>query len=179
MPTPVRVWPRAFGTGLTCLVLATVALGAPPNAAADPISDLDVQLAQARTDAGCPALQLDDALNGVSQTTVTESADWVMHRGRFLPKEDKTVSEALRDVGLAPTKARMLTGFGDYRTGGGGDDMSKAIFATIVQGSAFEVFEDCSYTKYGRAIASDPGAEGWPSSIPRSFAMTSVIVTNG
>ncbi|WP_156749784.1 hypothetical protein [Mycobacterium sp. E1747] len=161
-----------------CAGVAAMTLSAPTAAAGDAYSELKSQFDTARAAAGCPPLRLDDLLASVSNDAVNQMVNWIKHKGRFLPMEDKTVASALQARGFTPVHSRLVTGYGDYRTGGPGDDQSKAIQATIVQGRAYQVFENCTYTKYGLSIMGDGGEEGWPSTIPRSFVVTSVVLSS-
>lgn len=166
-------------------VIATPVLAialAPLSMAQDPAANLKSAIDAARSDAGCPAFQVDPLLTAVSQRSIQEVNAWVTHTGRVLPLSDTRVlgvpnlTEALRQQGYNPRKAKMLSGYGDYRTGGPGDNESKAITATVLQGEGNEVFGDCTYTKYGLSAAGNDGAQGWPSTPPRSFFVTAVTV---
>lgn len=147
-----------------------------PASAADVTSRLKAEIDAARGEAGCPPFEPDPTLNSVSERAARESAAWVNHTARSLPLEDGTVTAALREAGYIPLKARLLNGYGDYRTGGIGDNDDKAIRATVLAGLALEVLPDCTYTKYGLSSLSDDGSQGWPSTVPRSFTVTAVIV---
>jgi hypothetical protein len=89
---------------------------------------------------------------------------------------DADLMRALRESGSAIVKAKLLEGYGDPDTGGPGDNEAKAIKATVVEGLAFEVFPDCTYTKYGFSAINEDSSQGWPSTAPRPYTVTAVIV---
>lgn len=150
-----------------------------PTAYADTADVLKAALDAARSEAGCPPLQLDPKLTEITDKTAKEVHGWVTHTGRFLPTEDATVMAVLRKADYKTLKARMLSGYADDQTGGPGSHEDKAVKATVLQGLSFEVFGDCSYTKYGMSAISDDGSQGSPSTPPRSFIATSAIVASG
>lgn len=180
---------RRFGySRLSASILcvgATVGLAVAlaPQAAADFSSDLKSRIDAARSSAGCPPLRSDPLLNDLSQRAVGQVDAWVNHTARVLPFSDAAVEgvpslmQTLRDAGQSPAKAKMLNGYGDLDSGGAGDDQEKAIRATVLQGKGFEVFSDCAYTKYGLGAVTDDSSQGWPSTIPRPFSATVVIIT--
>lgn len=159
-----------------------VAMTFTPTAAADTATALKAAVDEARIVAGCPPLQLDSVLNDVSQRAVRESDAWISHAGRFLPVSDTnvqgvpSVTQALREVGYNPSKVRMLSGYGDARTGGPGDNETKAISSVVIQGRGWDVFSDCGYTKYGFGALSNDSSQGWPSTVPRSYSVATVVV---
>lgn len=155
---------------------------APLSMAQDSTANLKAAIDSARSEAGCPPFQEDSLLTTVSERSAQETTAWITHTGRTLPLLDTRIqglpnlTEALREKGYNPRKAKMLAGYGDYRTGGPGDNESKAITATVLQGQGNEVFSDCTYTKYGLSAAGNDGVQGWPSTPPRSFFVTTVTV---
>lgn len=173
---------KGIAVTITTPILVAMAF-APVSTAQDPIANLKSAIDAARRDAGCPPFQNDPLLTEVSQRATQEMNAWVTHTGKVLPLSDTRVlgvpnlTEALRQQGYNPTKAKMLSGYGDYRTGGSGDNEAKAISATLLQGQGNEVFGDCTYTKYGLGAVGNDSAEGWPSTPPRSFFVTNVTVT--
>jgi hypothetical protein len=156
---------------------------APIAVAQDPAANLKAAIDAARSDGGCPPFQNDAILNDVSARATHEVDAWINHTGKTLPVSDTIVPgvpglmQALREKGYNPGKAKMLSGYGDYRTGGPGDNEAKAIAAALLQGEAYAVFSDCSYKKYGLSALSDDSPQGWPSAPPRSYFLTTVTVT--
>jgi len=155
---------------------------APTAASQDPVANLKAAVDAARSEGGCPPFHNDAILNDVSVRATREIDAWINHTGKVLPISDTIVPgvpglmQALREKGYNPGKAKMLSGYGDYRTGGPGDNEAKAIAAALLQGEANAVFSDCSYTKYGLSGVSDDSPQGWPSSPPRSYFLTTVTV---
>jgi hypothetical protein len=164
--------------GIVGTVLVAGLCGAVP-AHADTLDGLKAALDAARSEAGCPPFQLDPKLTEVTDRTVHEVDGWVSHSGTVLPIEDSTVMAAIRQANYKTVKARMLSGYADDQTGGTGSYDDKAIKATVLQGLSFEVWSDCSYAKYGMSALSNDGSQGSPSTAPRSFTITSVIVASG
>jgi hypothetical protein len=153
-----------------------------PVSVADPTAHLQSEIDAARIESGCPAFQLDPLLNDVSNNIDRETDEYVRHTARSMPTSpDATTGDAdlmrvLRESGSAITKAKLLAGYGDPDTGGPGDNEAKAIKATILEGLAFEIFTDCTYTKYGLSVINDDSSQGWPSTAPRPYAVTALIV---
>ena len=94
----------------------------------------------------------------------------------MLPSGSGGLLQVLRESGVGTNKARLLSGYGDYRIGGPGDDEAKAIKAAVLQGLGFQVLPDCTYTRYGLSAINDDSSQGWPSSAPRTYAVTTVVV---
>jgi hypothetical protein len=148
-----------------------------PTAAADPTAHLKSEIDAARSESGCPPLQLDPVLNDVSQRTAGEMDDYVKHTARSLPTTgDTDLLRVMRESGYSPAKAKLLVGYGDFRTGGAGDNEAKAIKGAVLQGLAFEALPDCTYTKYGVSAINDDSSQGWPSTAPRTYAVTAVVL---
>jgi hypothetical protein len=82
----------------------------------------------------------------------------------------------MRESGYSAAKARLLIGYGDYRTGGTGDNEAKAIRGTVLEGLGFEALPDCTYTKYGVSAINDDSSQGWPSTAPRTYTVTAVVL---
>lgn len=161
---------------------ATLAIVFAPTSAADLTTRLKSAIDAARSEAGCPPFESDPVLNDVSQRAIREVAGWINHTGTVIPPEDtglipaNSIPAVLIKAGYTPLKSRLLNGYGDYLTGGTGDNEAKAIKATVLQGLSLEVFSDCTYRKYGFSALTDDGSQGSPSSIPKSFTVTLVIV---
>jgi hypothetical protein len=104
--------------------------------------------------------------------------DYVKHKARALPiTGDPELLRVMRESGYNTAKAKLLSGYGDYRTGGAGDNEAKAIRGTVLQGLGAEALTDCTYTKYGlSAINDDDISEGWPSTAPRTYTVTVVVL---
>jgi len=158
------------------------ALLSPVAVAQDQAANLRAAIDAARMDGGCPPFQSDPVLNDVSDRVTHDVDAWVNHTGKALPVSDTivpgvpTVTQALREKGYSPSKVKMLSGYGDNRTGGRGNNETKAIKAALLQGEANVVFSDCQYTKYGLSAMSDDSPQGWPSAPPRSFFVTTVTI---
>lgn len=147
------------------------------KSAADPTTHLRSEIDAARSAAGCPPFELDPTLNDVSQLITRQVVDWVKHSARFFPTTgDAALMRVLRESGYPTIKARLLEGYGDYRTGGTGDNEDKAIKGAVLQGIGFEVLSDCAFTKYGLSAINEDSGEGWPSTPPRAYAVTTVVV---
>jgi hypothetical protein len=165
---------KRAAVGITAAAILAIFFA--PVSVADPTEQLRSQIDAARSEAGCPPFELDPILNDVSQRIVSEMADYVKHTARALPTGDAELLGVMRDSGYHTAKARLLSGYGDYRTGGAGDNEAKAIRGTVLQGLGFEALDDCLYTKYGLSAISDDSSEGWPSTAPRSYTVTVVVL---
>jgi hypothetical protein len=168
---------------MTASAILAVHLAAP--SAADPTTHLKSEIDAARRDAGCPPLQLDPILNDVSQRVTGETDDYVRHAARELPTSGEIdllstgsggVLKVLRERGYHTNKVRLLSGFGDNRAGGAGDNEAKAIKALVLEGQGFDVLSDCTYTRYGVSALNDDSSQGWPSTTPRAYAVASAVV---
>jgi hypothetical protein len=103
--------------------------------------------------------------------------DYVRHTARFLPTtSDSDLLRVMRESGYNTAKAKLLAGYGDYRTGGTGDNEAKAIKGTVLEGLGFEALPDCTYTKYGVSAINDDSSQGWPSTAPRTYTVTAVVL---
>jgi hypothetical protein len=152
-------------------------ISAAPVAAADPTTHTKAEVDAARGQAGCPPFQVDPVLTDVSQRTAHEVDDYVRHAATFLPTTlDTDLLKALRETGYNTSNARLLNGYGDYRTGGAGDNEAKAIKGAVLQGWGLEALPDCSLTKYGISAINGGGSEGWPSTAPRTYAVVVVVL---
>jgi hypothetical protein len=148
-----------------------------PVAAADPTTHAKAEVDAARGQAGCPPFQADPVLTDVSQRTAHEVDDYVRHAARFLPTTlDTELLKALRETGYNTVNARLLNGYGDYRTGGPGDNEVKAIKGAVLQGWGFKALPDCTLTKYGISAINGGGSEGWPSTAPRTYSVVVVVL---
>jgi hypothetical protein len=168
-------------------VTATAALAIlfAPTSAADPTAHLKSEIDAARSESGCPPLQLDTRLNDVSQRVTHETDDYVRHAFRFLPTTGENdllptgnggVQRIMREAGYNTNKTKLLVGYGDYRTGGTGDNETKAIKGAVLEGLGFEALPDCSYQKYGLSALSDDSSQGWPSTPPRTYVLATVVL---
>lgn len=177
-------WPnRAYGiggrvpAGLIGAVLLVAVSGVVP-AHADTVDVLKSAIDAVHREGGCAPLQWEPRLAELTERTVHEVQGWVTHTATSLPVEDTTLMSELRRLDYRTLKARMLSGYADDLTGGAGSYQDKAIKATILQGRSFDVLGDCSYTKFGTSALSDDGSQGWPSTPPKSFAVTSVVLAS-
>ncbi len=167
---------------LSIAATAILAIFLAPMSMADPTTNLQSEIDTARSESGCQAFQLDPLLNDVSQNIARESDEYVRHTARSMPTSpDATTGDAdlmrlLRESGSAIVKAKLLEGYGDPDTGGPGDNEAKAIKATVVEGLSFGVFPDCTYTKYGFSAINDDSSQGWPSTAPRPYTVTALVV---
>ena len=170
---------------LSITVTAILATFTAPTSAADPTTHLKSEIDTARSESGCPPLQLDPVLNDVSQRIAREVDDYVRHAARTFPTTGEVdvlssgrggLLRVLRESGINTDKAKLLNGYGDYRIGGTGDNEAKAIKTTVLQGLGFEVLPDCTYTRYGLSAINDDSNEGWPSTAPRTYAVTTVVL---
>ena len=172
---------------LSTAAATVVAMVLAPVSAADATTNLKSAIDAARSDSGCPALASDPVLTTIAERAARELDDYVRHDARNLPitGENPTLPtgvggllRVLREYGYGTNNARLLTGYGDSRVGGPGDDEAKAIKYTVIEGFAFEALNDCtSYTKYGLStINDDHAAEGWPSTPPRTFSVAIVVL---
>lgn len=158
-----------------------------PAATADPTAHLKSEIDAARRDSGCPPLELDPIVNDVTASVNRQVDEYVRHAptARTLPPTGEIdlvatgrggVLQALRESGYHTSKAKLLSGYGDYRTGGPGDNEAKAIRGTVLEGFASGALGDCGYTKYGLNAINDDSHEGWPSTPPRTYTVTSVVL---
>jgi hypothetical protein len=175
---------------LSATATAMVAIFLAPTSAADsadPTAVLKSAIDAARSDSGCPPLQPNSILTSVSQRVAGESSDYITHTARSLPTSGENdlvptgtggLARVMREFGYPTNRAKLLVGYGDYRTGGPGDNEFKAIKAAVLEGLGFEALTNCTkYTKYGlTAINNDQSPQGWPSTVPRSFSLAVVVV---
>jgi hypothetical protein len=160
---------------ITATIVSLVSVA--PVATADPTTHTKAEIDAARGETGCPAFQADPVLADVSQRTAHEVDGYVRHDARFLPTTlDTDLLKALREVGYNTANARLLNGYGDYRTGGPGDNEAKAIKGAVLQGQGFDALSDCTLTKYGVSAINGGGSEGWPSSAPRTYSVVVVVL---
>ena len=147
---------------------------------------LKSEIDAARSDSRCPPLHSDPGLDNISRRVTHEVDDYIRHSSTFLPTTGEIdlfasgkggLLSVMREAGYNTNKARLLNGYGDYRTGGPGDNEAKAVKAAVLEGLGFEALTDCGYTKYGlSAISDDSSQGGWPSTAPRSFTVTAVVL---
>lgn len=187
---PRAISRRKIGRLTKCIALGStattmLAMLFAPTSAADPTTNLKAEIDAVRSESGCPPLYADPRLTDVSQRVAHEVADYVKHASSFLPTTGENdllatgsggLLPVMREAGYKTNKAKLLTGYGDDRTGGPGDNEAKAIKAAVLQGLGFEVFSDCGYTKYGLSAIKDDGSQGWPSTAPRTYAVTTVVL---
>jgi hypothetical protein len=156
-----------------------------PTAAADPTAHLKSEIDAARSESGCPPLRPDPRLNNVSQRVAHEMDDYVKHTATSLPTtgENDLLSTGtggllpvMREAGYNTNRAKLLLGYGDDRMGGTGDNEAKAIKVAVLQGLGFEAIPDCGYTKYGFNAINDNNQGGWPSTPPRAYSVTAVVL---
>lgn len=172
---------------LSITATAILALLFAPISAADPTTHLKSEIDAARRESGCPPLQLDPVVNDVTQHVNRQVDEYVRHAptARGLPTTGEIdavatgrggVLQALRESGYSTSKAKLLSGYGDYRTGGTGGNEAKAVKATVLEGLAFRALADCAYTKYGVSAINDDSSQGWPSTPPRTYTVTTVLL---
>lgn len=176
---------------------ATAAFGLylAPTSPADSTSQLKNEIDAARSEAGCPPLQTEPILTDASQRIAEQASAWVNHTARELPVADyadraitlhpdgpRTIQSFLRELGYNPAELRLLQGYADHTTGGrrnaSADNETKAIKGAVLEGKALDVFANCRYVKYGLATINDDGSQGWPSTVPKSYSITAVIVAS-
>jgi hypothetical protein len=169
----------------TTTVTAVGLILAAPTSAADPTAHLKSEIDAARSESGCPPLQSDRRLSNVSERAAHEIDDYVKHSARSLPitgENDALASGAggvlatMREAGYNTNKAKLLLGYGDSRTGGAGDNEAKAVKTAVLQGLGFDAIPDCSYTKYGLSAINEPNNQGWPSTPPKAYAVSVVLL---
>jgi hypothetical protein len=166
---------KSAAVSVTATAVLTIFVA--PISIADPIQHLKSEIDAARSQAGCPPFQSDPLLNDVSHTTARQTDEYVRHTSRFLPTTgDADLMRELRESGSRIVNAKLVEGYGDPNTGGPGDNEAKAITATVVEGSSYGVFADCRYTKYGFSAINDDSSQGWPSTAPRPYTVTAVVV---
>jgi hypothetical protein len=179
----IRLVKRVALSTTAAAVFATVLA---PISAADPTAHLKSAIDAARSESGCPPLQPNPILTDVSQRVAREVDAYIKHiavsfptsgENDLVPNGKGGVARVMRESGYPTNKVKLLSGYGDYRTGGPGDNEAKAIKAAVLQGLGFEALSDCSrYTKYGLSAINENSPEGWPSTAPRSFSVTAVVV---
>jgi hypothetical protein len=166
---------KCVALSVTATVLLTIFLS--PISMADPTTHLKSKIDAARSESGCPTFQLDPLLNDVSQTIARQTDEYVRHAARFFPGTgDADLMRVLRESGSRIVKAKLVEGYGDPDMGGPGDNEAKAIKATVVEGLAFGVFPDCTYTKYGFSAINDDSSQGSPSTPPKHYTVTALVV---
>lgn len=155
------------------------------TAAADPTTHLKSEIDAARSESECPPLRSDPRLNNVSQRVAHEMDDYVRHAATSFPTTGENdllstgaggVLPVMREAGYNTNKAKLLLGYGDDRMGGTGDNEAKAIKVAVLQGLGFEAIPDCGYTKYGFSAINDDNQGGWPSTSPRAYSVTAVVL---
>jgi hypothetical protein len=166
---------KRVALSITATSILTIFLA--PISMADPTAHLKSEIDAARSESGCPPFQLDPLLDDVSHTIARETDEYVRHTARSFPATgDADLLRVLRESGSTIVKARLLEGYGDPNMGGPGDNEAKAVKATVVEGLAFGVFPDCTYTKYGFSGINDDSSQGWPSTAPRPYTVTALVV---
>lgn len=161
--------------GVTGAAISMIAFA--PISAADPTQQLKIEIDAARAESGCPPFEVDPVLADLSQRSVHEVGDYVKHTGRFLPtSSDRDLLRVLRETGYNTVNAKQLNGYADYRTGGAGDNETRAIKGAVLQGHGFGTLTDCTLTKYGFSGLNDDGSGGWPSTVPRAYSVVVVIL---
>jgi hypothetical protein len=172
-------------TALSITATAVLATFLAPTSAADPTTHLKSEIDAARSESGCPPLQSDPRLNNVSQRVAHEVDDYVRHVASSLPTTgendlfasgDGGVLRVMREAGYHTNKVKLLQGYGDYQMGGTGGLEAKAIRATVLQGLGFEALPDCGYKKYGLSAINDDSSQGSPSTPPRTYVVTAVVL---
>jgi hypothetical protein len=156
-----------------------------PTAAADPTTHLKSEIDAARSESGCPPLRSDTRLNNVSQRVAHEIDDYVRHASTSFPTTGENdllstgtggLMPVMREAGYNTNKAKLLLGYGDDRMGGAGDNEAKAIKVAVLQGLGSEAIPDCGYTRYGFSAINDNNPGGWPSTPPRAYSVTAVVL---
>jgi len=180
-------WSTSWGrvtVSITATVASAVVLA--PTATADPTADLKAGMDAARSETGCPPLVLDPILTAVSQRVAGEMSDYVAHTATSLPTTGDNdllptgaggVLPVMRQAGYNTNNARLILGYGDHRMGGSGDNQAKAVRATVLQAQGFEAISNCEYSRYGLTLINhDDISQGSPSTAPRTFSATAVIL---
>lgn len=182
------LWGRTIRIALSVTTTAVLAILSAPVSAADPTAHLKSEIDAARSESGCPPLQLDPRLNDVSLRVTHETDDYVRHALKLLPTSGEIdllasgnggALRVMREAGYNTNKVKLLLGYADNRTGGTGDNETKAIKGAVLEGLAFESLPDCGYTKYGLSALDDDSSQGWPSTPPRAYAVTTVVLVGG
>lgn len=148
------------------LVTLTVLLGCAgathaPISAADPLSNLIEAVNNTRSSSACLPLKRDDLVQRVADMAAQETQDYIYHRSAQVPFTDP--KPALLAIGYTPSKALLLSGYGDHLSGGPPEE--SAIRGLILQGHF--TIPDCSYTTYGVAAVRDD---------VKGFNVTSVVL---
>ena len=166
---------KRVAMSITMTAILTIVLA--PISSADPTTHLKSEVDAARTGSGCPAYQSDPVLNAVTQRIMSEANAYANHTATFLPvSDDVSLMRVLRESGYYTVKAKLLNGYGDINAGGPGDNEAKAIKAVVLEGTAYQTFTDCGYTKYGFGAINNDSSQGFPSSEPRSYSVAEVLV---
>lgn len=177
----------ATGTALSITATAVLSTLLAPTSVADPTTHLKSEIDAARSESGCPPLQSEPRLNNVSQRVAHEADDYVRHVATNLPTTGENdalplgtgaggVLRILREAGYHTNKVKLLQGYGDDQMGGTRDIEAKAIRATVLQGLGFEALTDCGFKKYGLSAVNDDGSQGSPSTPPRTYVVTAVVL---
>jgi hypothetical protein len=170
---------------LSIAAICVVVIFFAPAASADPTTHLKTEIDASRSESGCPPLRSDTRLNNVSQRVAHEIDDYVRHATTSFPTtgENDLLSTGtggllpvMREAGYNTNKAKLLLGYGDGRMGGTGDNEAKAIKVAVLQGLGSEAIPDCGYTQYGFSAINDDNQGGWPSTAPRVFSVTAVVL---
>lgn len=176
---------RATCAALSVTVTAILSVSVTPTSAADPTTHLKSELDAARSQSGCAPLQSDPRLNAVSQRIAHESDDYVKHTLATLPTNGESdllatgaggLLPVLREAGYNTNKVRLLLGYGDSSVGGPGDNEAKAVKSAVLQGVGFEALPDCGFKKYGFSAINDDSKQGFPSTPPRTYAVSAVVL---
>jgi len=131
------------------LLAASAQMSSP--ASAEPETSLTSAVDAAR--GSCPPLRSDPLVVRAAQLANRGTADYITHRSAASPVSDPM--PALRTVGYAGSKARLLSGYGTNER--------DAIHGLVVQG--YKTIPDCSFTQYGADVHQEEG-----------FVLTSVIL---
>ncbi|AMT72629.1 MULTISPECIES: hypothetical protein [Mycobacteroides] len=139
--TPLRIVAGATMAICVATVLA-------PPAGADETADLRSAVSARR--GNCAALQPDPVLDQVAQVANHQTQKYINHASRFEPMEDPM--PMLRQLSYPAGKAKLLFGYADVHKFA--DAPQKAIYGAALFGS--EVIPDCTYTRYGADVLTDP-----------------------
>lgn len=170
---------------LSIAAIGVLVISFAPTAAADPTTHLRSEIDAARSESGCPPLRSDTRLNNVSQRVAHEIDDYVRHASTSFPTTGENdllstgtggLMPVMREAGYNTNKAKLLLGYGDDRMGGAGDNEAKAIKVAVLQGLGSEAIPDCGYTRFGFSAINDNNPGGWPSTPPRAYSVTTVVL---
>jgi hypothetical protein len=139
------------------LIFVTILSGSlfvAPPALADPATDLTDALASARSETSCAPFQYDPVLEQGAKVYNEMAYKYLNHTATRVPTAKEPPGApvdpmpGLKDLGFTGSKAYLLQG--------ANESQGIAIKGAILEGRAYEVIDDCTYTGFGVDMRNSP-----------------------